>query len=51
MAHSHESIFVVKQIQTVEKVIKLPKQRTDLDVDSTDSLYTYSLFGKKKGIL
>lgn len=50
-SHSHKSIFVVRQLQTVEKVIKRLKKSTDLDVDSTDPQNTYSLFGKKKGVV
>lgn len=41
----------MKQLQIVERVIKWPKQSTDLDVDSTDPQYIYSLFGKKKEVV
>lgn len=44
-------ILVTKQLQAVEKVIKWPKQSTDLNVASTDPQHTYSPFGKKKGVV
>lgn len=51
MTYSHESILVVKQLQSVEKAIKWLKESTDLEVDSTDPQYTYFLIGKKKGVV